>query len=284
MITRFASVYCVLIILSTGCSNALKDTGHYVVRDTLPHDSALAIRRRILQVDNGFFEPHSYGGSFTLPYRLLSPAAFAPERRYPLVLVLHSSGTPIGTDNTSQLGVLAKYWAQPSIRKRFPAFVVAPQFPRRSSNYAADSNRKVLVSQPDPCLDDALELVDSLIKALPVDPRRVYVVGFSMGGSGVINSLDRRPDLFAAGIALSGIPDFSRLEALSRIPIWLVHGNGDRENPMATDSLLYHELSAMGGRIKFWEIAGMDHMIDPGLLTGDAMPVWLFRHRREGTK
>lgn len=51
-----------------------------------------------------------------------------------------------------------------------------------------------------------------------------------MGGSTVINSLSSRPDMFAAGVSIGGIPQFENIESLVNIPIWLIHGNLDIEN------------------------------------------------------
>jgi predicted peptidase len=139
----------------------------------------------------------------------------------------------------------------------------------------------VLISTPDPCLSTALQLVDSLKKALAIDERKIYVMGFSMGASSTINSIELRPDLFAAAISISGIPAFSRIKTLAQTPIWFVHGNADPENPYASDSLLYKELRAMHApQIRFWVIEGLEHMIYSGLYTGDAVPVWLFSHTR----
>jgi predicted peptidase len=273
------------LLLLTGCMGLKKKTGYYRLQPAMNADPAETIRNRILHsVDTGVFKPIAYTGTgmITINSRLLEPVSPDTGRKYPLVLVLHSSGRPIGTDNVSQLGVLAKLWAQPAIRKKYPAYVLVPQFPRRSSNYAPDPSRKVLASVPDSCLTTALELVDAVAKMFPIDGRRIYVVGFSMGGSGAINALGLRPGLFAAGLSISGIPDFGHLTALAKTPLWLVHGNADTENPMSSDSALYKELQALNDEhITFWEIGGLKHEIYPELYTTDAIPAWLFRQEKK---
>jgi len=273
----------------TACAAANAQTGYYKLRSTLTADSAAAAKRRILaSVDVNTFENSEVRNSnkeVTLRDRLLKPENIEPHRKYPLILVLHSSGTPIGTDNTSQLGVLARLWAQPDIRKKYPAYVYAPQFPRRSSNYLEDSARGVLASAPDSLLADALHLVEAFAHIYPIDRRRIYVVGFSMGGSTAINAIGMRPDLFAAGISISGIPDFGHLAALAHTHLLLVHGNADIENPMGSDSVLYKELSARhDDQITFWEIEGLGHEIYPPLYTTDAIPAWLFSHRKNARR
>ncbi|MBN9386062.1 MAG: hypothetical protein J0H74_35220 [Chitinophagaceae bacterium] len=270
------------ILLLTACMTSQKDTGYYKVRPSISNDSVNKVRSYIFSIDNDNFRPLQYTGpDGTVNYRLLTPATVNKGERYPLVLVLHSSGKPIGTDNISQLGILVKLWAQPGIRKNYPAYVVAPQFARRSSNYVLDPVRHVLASAPDPCLSTALQLVDSLTRTLPIDTARVYVMGFSMGGSSAINSLELRPHLFAACISISGIPGFRQIETISQVPVWLVHGNADTENPFSSDSLLYKELRSVHGRhVRFWEVDKLDHAVYPGLYSGDLIPQWLFKQKK----
>jgi predicted peptidase len=279
------TLFLFLTALALGAA-AKAQTGYYKLRPTINADSAAAAKTRIIAaVDVNAFEPGDVRGSdnqVTLHYRLLRPANIDPQRKYPLVLVLHSSGTPIGTDNISQLGVLARLWAQPDIRKKYPAYVLVPQFPKRSSNYSPDPARGVLASVPDSCLADALHVLEGMVETYPVDRRRIYVVGFSMGGSSTINAMGMRPGLFAAGISISGIPDFGHLATLAQTPLWLIHGNADTENAMGSDSALYQELRARHDRqITFWEIEGLGHAIYPQLYTTDAIPAWLFSQRRK---
>jgi len=272
------------LLALTSCMGLKKKTGYYRLQPAMNADSAETIKTKILHtVDTGVFKPIAYTGTgmITINTRLLEPVSPDTGRKYPLVLVLHSSGRPIGTDNVSQLGVLARLWAQPAIREKYPAYVLVPQFPRRSSNYSPDPSRKVLSSVPDSCLTTALELVDAILKMFPIDNRRIYVVGFSMGGSSAINAMGLRPDLFAAGLSISGIPDFGHLTTLAKTPLWLVHGNADTENPMSSDSVLYKELEALHDEhITFWEIEGLQHELYPELYTTDAIPAWLFQQQK----
>ncbi len=218
-------------------------------------------KQRISQIkslDNNIFE----AGSFTdteekteIKYRLFKPSK-NDKRKYPLVVFFHGSGA-IGTDNISQLGILPKLFASREIQKKYPAYVLAPQFPDRSSDYVTDKDRNILVSDPRSSLEAVLKLIDSLRKDLNIDEERIYAVGFSMGGSTVINSLSARPDMFAAGISVSGIPQFSSIEELSTIPIWLIHGIDDTENPIISDEQFYKETDKK--KIRFWKLKDTTH-------------------------
>jgi predicted peptidase len=255
---------------------AAQATGYQLITAAVDQDLAAKKKNEILQISNDLFDAGTYTGSNkeSIGYRLLKPAANAGIRKYPLILIFHNSGK-IGTDNTAQLDVLVKYWAQPEVRTRYPAYVVAVQFPVRSSNYT--NLRDLLTSNPAPCLLTALQLADSLKKVLPVDHNRIYSLGFSMGASTANNAMMARPDLFAAGICISGIPMQENAERLKNIPLWLIHGNKDNDNPIPGDRAFYKKINGYKhAKIMFWEIEGLEHKIYAPLYTTRIMPEWLF--------
>lgn len=238
------------------------------------------IKGEIRSVSNAVFEIGSYTGNQNTPiqYRLLKPKLKSVTNKFPLVIVFHGSGA-IGNDNESQLGLLAKIWALDIIQKKYPAYVLAPQFSVRSSNYSMDKNRGVLVSVAQDPVRTTLQLIDSLKADLNIDSKRIYLVGFSMGASTVINTLSSRPDLFAAAVSIAGIPEFNQIGALANKPIWLIHGNQDTENPFESDMQFYKE-SSIHNKTLFWEMDALEHnnILSTELL-GDAIPKWLFRFR-----
>jgi predicted peptidase len=177
------------------------------------------------------------------------------------------------------LGMLQKLFASPDIQDKYPAFVLAPQFPTRSSDYVMDTNRNLLYSTPRLCLNSVLQLIDSLKSSINVDSKRIYVVGFSMGGSTVINSLSVRPELFAAGISISGIPQFDKMQELKSIPIWSIHGIDDTENPIKSDEQFYKEKS---NNIRFWKLKETTHdNVFTTMILGDTLPKWLFKQLKK---
>jgi predicted peptidase len=179
-------------------------------------------------------------------YRLLVPESPRTGRRYPLVLVLHGSGA-IGTDNQAQLGPFARSWTSPGLRRRFPAYVLVPQFPARSAVYETSGVDALPISRPQPSLETALELVDKLLGDYPIDRGRVYAIGFSMGGSAVWDALTLRPELFAAAVPIAGVPR-----------------------------------SAGAKRVRFREYEDIDHNIPPDMILGTWWREWLFAQQRSG--
>jgi predicted peptidase len=221
----------------------------------------------------------------SLPYRLLLPGDVAAGVRYPLVLMLHGSDG-IGTDNRLQLSRLAASWASPRLQMQFPAYVVAPQFPARSANYETSKEDGLVFSQAGEPLGGALELVDYLVKSYPIDPERIYIVGFSMGASSGWHAMLNRPKLFAGAVLMSGTPPKrSRAVELAGAPILMTHGNVDPQNPLEPDRLMFASIQKAGGtKARFREYDDLPHAVPPDVLAigpeGDWWRVWLFAQRR----
>lgn len=266
-------------IILASCSTINKQFGQFIIENTA--DTTLS-KQEILKIKNldaDIFDSEIFVDKekIEIKYRLFIPEQKSNEK-YPLVIIYHGSGA-IGTDNKSQLGLLPKLFASPEIQIQYPAYVLAPQFPTRSSDYAFDTARNVLYSTPRPCLNTVLQLIDSLRSNLNVDSKRVYVVGFSMGGSTVINSLSARPDIFAAGISISGIPQFDKIQELESIPIWLIHGIDDTENPIISDEQFYEEI---GENVLLWKLKETTHdNVFTTRLLGETLPKWLFKQHKE---
>ncbi|WP_159107084.1 alpha/beta fold hydrolase [Azospirillum sp. B4] len=217
----------------------------------------------------------------TVPYRLLAPALVAAQpaaARLPLVVVLHGSGS-IGQDNTGQMTGFAKAWSLPPLRQRFPAYVVAPQVDVRSADYAPGSGGR-LASHPGASLPAVLALVDDLAGRLPIDPARIYVVGFSMGASAALDALVARPGRFAAAVAFSAVPpDRDQAAAVAGVPTMLVHGDKDTENPFDNDHAWAEAVAQAGGGPIFVRYQGMEHRVPPDMVLAPGWRDWLFAQR-----
>ncbi|KIA89361.1 hypothetical protein OA86_07130 [Kaistella jeonii] len=214
----------------------------------------------------------------SLKYRILSPEKINPDEKYPLIVVFHGSGA-IGLDNRSQMGVLSKMWLIPENRKNYPAFVIAPQFPVRSSNYHLDETRGVQVSESNEYLDLFLKSVDSMANSKNIDRSRIYVIGFSMGGATTSNAISTRPDLFAAAINVSGISQFNNNKNLLKTPIWIVHGSLDTDNFPQSNIRFYEEMKEEG-QVLFWEFKDKYHNNILSAQLVDAIPKWLFNQKK----
>jgi predicted peptidase len=221
----------------------------------------------------------------TLAYRLYVPPSTSPiktREKLPLVVMMHGSGQ-IGTDNQRQLGWLARSWTHPDIQPHFPAYVLVPQVPARSADYQVAADEGKQLSIPRPPLEAVMQLVETIIAQHAVDTDRIYILGFSMGASGVWNSLILRPDLFAAALPIAGVaPDRQFASVIANKPVMIVHGNADTENPILSDRAMFAALRSLPtSNVRFKEYEGLGHTVPAEMVFATDWREWLFAQRRK---
>ena len=167
------------------------------------------------------------------------------------------------------------------VRERYQAYVLVPQFPIRSANYGpASTDQK---SEPSAALSSGIELVRDFSSKNQVDSSRIYAVGFSMGGSAAWLSPVLDPSLFAAIVPISGIaPDNSHAAAFKNLPVLILHGNSDNENPITADNRFFASIQNAGGhRARFKEYEGLAHQLPGDIYPGIWWRDWLLQQKRQ---
>ncbi|WP_404985220.1 prolyl oligopeptidase family serine peptidase [Chryseobacterium sp. M5] len=215
-----------------------------------------------------------------IPYRFLTPKNNRKNEKFPLVITFHNS-TRIGNDNENQLEPFAKIWLRDEIYEKYPCYVVAPQFNKRSTNYEINGEG-IQISKPSNEVFALLKLIKNLEKEYPnIDKNRIYLIGYSMGGSTAQNLMNLNPDTFAAVVSVAAVPDLSNLNKIKEKNIWLIHGKQDDENPYIGSVQLYNKLSTNKNLI-FTTFTNLHHnnIVIPFLVT-DEIPKWLFEKRRK---
>lgn len=283
MIHKIAKLLSFVLILSSAVSCVCHQTKFgtrteiYDKKDSL---QALARIREIKSLDYSDFKAGKFdNGKEAVNYRFLKPSKIEKNKKYPLILVFHGSGA-VGTNNTSQMGVLSKMWLTSENREKYQAYVLSPQFPIRSSNYHLDETRNVKFSESNEHLDLVLKSIDSLIIKENIDPSRIYVMGFSMGGATTSNAISKRPDLFAAAINVSGISQFDKMDELLKMPIWIVHGSLDTDNFPQSNFKFFDEMKTKGN-VFLWEYKDKYHNNILSAELVDEIPKWLFKQTKK---
>lgn len=228
------------------------------------------------------FKPFVFKGRHVeFPYRLLSPTTPPPlGKPIPLVVVLHSSGPPMGRDNLAQLSPFSTVWADPVMVQQLPAYVLLPQFAVRTINYEVGTDG-MRASKPEPVLDDILALIDELARTLPIDRSRIYLNGFSMGAGTALQALLARPQMFAGVVAFSPIPPDRSLAAyVADTPVMLIHGDADTITEIGPDLAWAGALVKAGGHPLMTVYRGMDHRLPPDMAQSIGWRTWLFQQRR----
>ena len=218
---------------------------------------------------------------FSLPYRLLKPKKYNPLRKYPLILFLHGSDER-GTDNRKQLFVGLNIFAAEQIMDRYPCFIIAPQCPVEMKWADVDwkSDRHTMQKKPTEALAASIELARQLPKEFSIDVSRVYVAGYSMGGFGAWEAIQRWPDLFAAAVPVCGGGDETQASRIAMIPIWAFHGALDPLVKVARSRNMTNALVKAGGFPRYTEYPDINHFSWGMAFNDPALFEWLFRQKR----
>lgn len=246
----------------------------------------LALIESFKQASTGLekqYEARVYKGDFSMPYRLFRPAV---SGKLPLVLYLHGSGG-LGDDNQKQLefGNIfgTRMWLLPETQKKFPCYVVVPQTDRGWVRYDL-TQEKTGPPQALPGLGDgsrvALQVVDSLLREFPIDARRIYVTGQSMGGAGVWNIIAYRPHFFAAAVPCCGSISLDDGTGSLDTALWAFHGAADQTVPVAITRQRIAARRNAGGHPFYTEYAGVDHEVWEWAYTEPELVNWVFAQQR----
>ena len=203
---------------------------------------------RVTLESAAYHDPKSPGKS--LRYRLFTPGPLVPARTYPLALFLHGGGarqsfgdllkcsSPVFSFGAARL-------VAPGEQARHPAFVLVPW----SGGGSWDENTTPLL----------LALLDALCRELPIDSKRLYVTGQSMGGYGTWRMITEHPDVFAAGIPVCGGGDTAAAPKAKHVPVWAFHGSADGLVAVSETRRMIDALLRVGGKPIYWEYDGGTH-------------------------
>ena len=218
----------------------------------------------------------------SLPYRLLVPKNYDRSRQYPLILFLHGSDER-GSDNKRQLYVGLHIFADEPKMAQYPCFIIAPQCPLEMKwvevNWKAETH--LMPRHPSPAMAMSLELVEELQKEYSIDRNRLYVVGYSMGGYGTWEAIQRMPNLFAAAVPVCGGGDETQAPRIATVPIWAFHGALDQIVMVARSRNMINAIVKACGTPRYTEYPTINHF-SWGYVFGDReMFKWLFDQKKQ---
>lgn len=188
------------------------------------------------------------------------------KKKYPLLICLHGRRNKAQPGDVFKPQSIATRWAKPDVQKAHPCFVVQPYYPPKGG-------WEKIPEKLDSTIAD-------LIKNLPVDPERVYLLGFSNGGQGTFQTLARQPGTYAAAITISGPVPAKSLMGKIKAPIrsWVGENDNDLNKRKRCISLA-KALKADGVDIELTVVPGAGHSCH-GVPTGDPkVRDWLFSQR-----
>lgn len=210
-----------------------------------------------------------------LPYRLYAPGAAKRDQELPLILYLHGSGGA-GTDNRKQISggnVLGTHlWIEPAMQERHPAFVLAPQIPETTRWHSSGDESL-------PHVAALLELLNELRSELRIDPRRVYVIGQSLGGFGAWDLIAKHPEIFAAAVPLCGGGDTKRILLARNVAVWAFHGAKDPTVLASHSREMVAALRTVNSSVRYTEYPDVGHNVWARAFRERDLPAWMFAQR-----
>jgi predicted peptidase len=248
-------------------------------------DQAIAeLRSRMASVKPDAFEAFERDGDggAHIGCRFFAPKIGAGEK-LPLVLFLHGAGGR-GLDNRKQIAGGAALWALPEMQKAHPCFILAPQCPPEPFAWIKtpgwDDGGHPFQAKPAPPLALVMEVLDNLCQDYPVDEKRIYVLGASMGGYATWDLLTRLPERFAAAVPVCGGLADGQGATLAKVPIWIFHGDADDVVSFGDSVRAFGDLRAAHGNVRFTVFRGAGHNIASYAWTEPGFQDWLFAQRR----
>lgn len=223
-----------------------------------------------------------YSKDISVKSRLLCPEVLQLNAKYPLIVFLHGAGER-GFDNVKHLKSLPQQMAESASMKRFPCFLLAPQCPPQMNwsseaefmNFSDTKKQAIL-------LDLVYRLILEISAKHPVDTKRIYITGYSMGGYGTWRMISRYQNLFAAASPLCGGGDLRTVNRIVHIPLWVAHGDADQVVPVTESRKMIDALRMNGARPEYRELKGMKH--DCWTITyksANGMLTWLFQQKKD---
>ena len=224
----------------------------------------------------------------TLPYRILIPKNYNSQKSYPLLIFLHGAGER-GSDNKSQLVHGSFLFKSEDFRNNYPAIVVFPQCPEKSSWANVKRNYDMLNGKKFDFFKEISEnkqlimveeLLDLIEKKYSIDPTRRYVGGLSMGGMGTFELVARNPDYFAAAFPIcgGGNPDWSDL--LKTTPFWIFHGEDDGVVSVDFSRKMYEALGKEKASVRLTIYPEVNHNSWDNAFAEPDLMNWLFSNKR----
>jgi predicted peptidase len=241
--------------------------------------SYLAITRQ----ENEDFEAKIYNSSAgnSIPYRIHMPENMDTNKKYPLVIFFHGSGER-GMDNANQLIHGVRDILTYSIESDDPAIIIVPQSPQNKQwvNVPWDTDSHLMSEEPSQSMKLTIALMQDIISNQPVDMKRIYVTGLSMGGFGAWDILQRLPHLFAAAIPVCGGGDATQAEKIKDIPIWAFHGDKDAVVKTKRSRDMIAAIKKSGGKPQYTEYKGVAHDSWTQTYSDKNVLRWLFTQQK----
>lgn len=203
--------------------------------------------------------------TISFKYLLYLPKNYETKEKWPLIIFLHGMG-----ERGKNLDRIKRHGLPKLIEQGhdFPFIIISPQCPRMS--YWSMQ------------LDNLKELIDDIKEQYPIDTKRIYLTGMSMGGYGVWDLAIKNPKTFAAIAPICGAASMlGEIIFLKNIPIWAFHGAEDKVVPLAAGQQTVDLLKPINNNITFTIYPGVEHNSWDLTYENKELYKWFLEHKTE---
>jgi predicted peptidase len=211
----------------------------------------------------------------TYGYQVFVPNSLAGQLNVPLIVFLHGIG------QRGEGGFIPNKGAQATFLRHFleplSAVVVIPQCVR--TKYWHDPEMAEMV----------MAATDQSAAEFSADPKRIYLIGVSMGGYGAWHLAAEHPKKFAAVVPICGGSPRTTgdrwtplAEKVGSTPIWAFHGSEDRVVPPSESRKMVEALRKVeGNRVRYTEVEGVGHNVWLNAAANPELLPWLLAQKAE---
>lgn len=241
---------------------------------------------------------------FSLTFYLYLPDGYHEGTKYPLVLFLEGGGQRANPNNSAALNRIGAIGGPDprefgpgypgpysiNVQGRWPSFIVIPQLlnTERFVDVPAGKGSYTMASEPNDSMRLSKEIVDTLQLIFDnIDPNRLYITGYSMGGYGTWEMAERWPDYWAAAAPIAGAGDPSKADLLVNLPIWAFQSADDTVVPISASRDMIAAIRAAGGNPRYTEYTNLGHgsWVAPYTIMNKPSPTvdffsWLFAQHK----
>lgn len=200
-----------------------------------------------------------------IDYLISFPDGYADQtREWGLIVFLH--GMDMRGENVTQLLNYGLLEAVNEGNLSLPFVVAVPQCPSESYwNMERDA---------------VTALIEELSANHRVDGRRIYLIGYSLGGYGVWDLAIHNPKMFAAIVPLSSGGQVSKAEKLKDISIWAFHGAKDDIVPLEQMTDMVSAIEKHQGKVRLTIYSDLGHDIMRETLSNQELYSWLLEQTK----
>ena len=183
------------------------------------------------------------------PMKIKVPEGYSPEKSWPLLVTLHGLGDG------------------PIIVSQIDSMVQIGPFGRGDKWYR-DIGEK-----------DVFESIEFAKQMFNIDPDRIYLCGFSMGGVGTFELGLKHPDAWAACVPVCGkFDDLELVDNGNNLPFWINTGSIDKVIPPKYSKKVYQHAVELG--FDHWKYTEHDEMGHSFRIDWENIEKWLHSHKR----